>query len=153
MALSHKLLQHHLTNTNIILDDGGVPGASPEPLPSMSMDSARSPSTIKSLDFASFASIFSSTDSSGTASLFRLGVSLFDPLDLHLDGQHSPPSFTAPPIITPDIRNCVVSLRRKAALGQWLEEVSKPAIDSDLRSKANGLASGGMFYLFYVFHI
>jgi nuclear pore complex protein Nup98-Nup96 len=113
----------------------------------------QSPSTTKYLDFASFASIFPSTDLSDTASLFRLGVSLFDPVDLHLGGQHNASSFPTPPIITPDIRNCVVSLRRKAALGQWLEEVSKPAVDLDLRTKANGLASGGTFYLFYAFYI
>ncbi|EKM77441.1 hypothetical protein AGABI1DRAFT_77500 [Agaricus bisporus var. burnettii JB137-S8] len=145
MTLSHKLLQHHLTNTNIVIDATGVPGASLEPLPSTSSDTTQSSSKAKYLDFASFASIFPSTDFSSTAALFRLGVALFDPVDLHLGGQHNTSSFAAPSAITPDIRNCILSLRRKAALGHWLEEVSKPAVDSDLRTKANGLVSGGSY--------
>ncbi|KXN87770.1 Nuclear pore complex protein Nup98-Nup96 [Leucoagaricus sp. SymC.cos] len=150
ITLSSKLLQHHLSYTSIISGDTGVPTASLESLPftssSVPSDAADS-SSPKYLDFASFASLFPTTDLSSPAMLFRLGVSLFDPIDLRLNGQRNSSSITTPSAITPDIRNRVTSLRRKAALGHWLEEAVKPSVESDLRAKANGLVSGGAYTL------
>ncbi|KAF9446476.1 hypothetical protein P691DRAFT_733167 [Macrolepiota fuliginosa MF-IS2] len=144
MELAAKLLQHHLSCTNIVPDSMGIPAATPTPLPTTPTDATSDPSATKYLDFASFASLFPPTDISSSATLFRLGVSLFDPINLHLGGQRNS-SITTPSAIAPDIRHRVTLLRRKAALGQWLEEVLKPAVDSDLRTKANGLVSGGAY--------
>ncbi len=143
VAICSKLLQHHLSHTNIVPDRAGVPVALPTPLPSTPPHPAQPSSATRYLNFASFTSLFPSADISSPATLFRLGVTLFDPIDLRLGGQRNPSSITTPPAITPDIRNRVTLLRRKTALGQWLEEVSKPSVDSDLRTKANGLVSGG----------
>lgn len=152
MTISSKLLQHHLSHTNIAPDRTGVPVALPTPLPSTSSGATQSPPTTEYLNFASFASLFPSTDISNPATLFRLGVSLFDPIDLRLGGQRNSASITTPSAITPDIRNRVTLLRRKTALGQWLEEASKPSVDADLRTKANGLVSGGKHPLLRLFN-
>src|SRR5262249_48245478 len=105
--LVSKLLQHHLSHSPIGPDDDGVPFANPSP---------------SSLNFASFASLFPTTDRSYEASLFRLGHALFDENDLRLG-----------PSITIDIQNRLTSIRRKAALSAWLEDVVIPAVEADLR--------------------
>lgn len=106
-ALSSKLLQHHLTHSPIEPDDDGIPFANPS----------------THLRFSSFASLFSLTDRSYEASLFRLGQALFDEIDLRLGDS-----------ITVDIRHRVSSLRRKVALSSWLENAVIPSIDANLKS-------------------
>ncbi|KAF9460038.1 nuclear protein 96-domain-containing protein [Collybia nuda] len=112
--LSSKLLQHHLSNSPIEPDDDGIPFAAPS----------------SALNFASFASLFPSTDRSYEASVFRLGEALFDEIDLHLGSS-----------ITVDIRNRVIALRRKAALSAWLEDAVIPALEADLRSNPSASSS------------
>ncbi|KAK0458108.1 nuclear protein 96-domain-containing protein [Desarmillaria tabescens] len=105
--LTTKLLQHHLSHSPITPDDAGIPFADP---------------TSPNLHFASFASLFPTTDHSYEATLFRLGQALFDPLDLRLG-----------PDITVDVKNCVSGLARKTALTTWLEHTVAPTVDAALR--------------------
>jgi len=106
-SLSAKLLQHHLSNSPITPDEDGIPFATPS----------------RSLNFSSFTSLFASADRSYEASLFRLGQTLFDEIELRL-GKSVPT----------DIRNRVHGLRRKAALSSWLEDAVDPAVEAALRA-------------------
>ncbi|KAK7031341.1 nuclear pore complex protein Nup98-Nup96 [Favolaschia claudopus] len=106
--LSVRLLQHQLSHSPIDFDDDNIPFANPSPA---------------DLHFSSYAGLFSSTDRSFEASLFRLGSALFDSLNLEFGDS-----------ITPDIRSRITALRRKAALSAWLEEAIAPAVDADIRS-------------------
>jgi hypothetical protein len=142
-ALSLKLLQHHLTHTIISRDDSGIPLAHPTTLSSSSTPHSSPPAwnyapapSPDPLNFASFVPLFASTDA--LAPMFRLGSALFDPIDLHLNRSRAETSTTDQTSITPDIRNRVQLLRRKKALSNWLGEVVKPSVDSDLRTQANG---------------
>lgn len=76
--------------------------------------------------------------------LFRLGASLFDPIDLHLGSQYSSPSIMSSSPITPDINTRVALLRRKSSLGIWLADAVKSSVEVDLRNKASGHIFGGM---------
>ena len=103
-----KLLQHHLSNSPIEPDEAGIPFANPS----------------SDLRFSSFVSLFSPSDRSYEASLFRLGHALFDDLDLHLGNS-----------ITIDIRTRIASFRRKAALSAWLQEAVLLAVEAELREQ------------------
>lgn len=105
-----KLLSHNLSHTTIQLDAEGNPWANPS----------------RKLTFASFASLFPQNDRSFEATLFRLGHALFDPIDLRLADT-----------ISVDIRNRVLSLRRKTAFSRWLKEAVSPAVEKDV-SEASG---------------
>ena len=135
--IASKLLQHHLSHTSISKDESGVPRAYPNtPMqPPLSLSTSTTQAPREPLNFASFVSLFPSTDTSSCAPIFRLGSALFDPVDLRLG--HSRSTF-----ITPDVRNRVNLLRRKAALSKWLEDVVKPAVDGDLRIEASSGANG-----------
>lgn len=144
-ALSLKLLQHHLTHTTISRDNSGIPFAHPTTLSSSSTPRSSPPAwnyapapSPDPLNFASFVPLFASTDASSLAPMFRLGSALFDPIDLHLNRSRAETSTTDRTSINPDIRNRVQLLRRKKALSNWLEEVVRPSVDSDLRTQANG---------------
>lgn len=101
-----KLLSHHLNNTTIESDADGVPCANPS----------------RTLNFASFASLFPVADGSFEATLFRLGQALFDPIELRLADS-----------VSVDIRNRVAVLRRKSALSKWLQEAVAPIVEATLR--------------------
>ena len=136
-----------MTQTEIVPDNSGVLMALLKSLPSPSVppDSALA-SSYNYLNFASFASLFPSVDQSGPAMLFRLGASLFDPINLHLGSQNSTSPIAMLSPITPDISNRVTILRRKTSLGNWLEDAIKSNVEGDLKKEANGLASGGMLH-------
>lgn len=102
-----KLLQHHLSHSQIEFDEEGIPFSYP--------------STSGDLAFGTFAALFPTTDPSYTASLFRLGEALFD--DLHLGIVDS---------ITPDLRRQVTFLARRAALSKWLEQAVSSSIETSL---------------------
>ncbi|KAF8888568.1 nuclear protein 96-domain-containing protein [Infundibulicybe gibba] len=119
--LSSKLLQHHLSNSPIEPDEENVPFANPSP---------------SALNFKSFSSLFSVTDRSYEANLFRLGQALFDPVDLSLGSS-----------ITVDIRNHIRALRRKAMLSSWLEAAVLPSVESDLRSSPSARPAALSFTL------
>ncbi|PPR00799.1 hypothetical protein CVT24_000731 [Panaeolus cyanescens] len=133
--LAGKLLQHHLSHTTITRDDYGVPYAIPtstsSPPPPLSHTLSAAPaSSPDPLNFASFTSLFPSLDTTTPAPIFRLGRVLFDPINLNLSSPRSS--------ITPEIKDRILILRRKAALGKWLEEVVKPLVEGDLRVEVNG---------------
>ena len=104
-----RLLQHHLSKTPIVKDEDGTPFADPS----------------SELSFESFTSLYPKTDKSYEASLFRLGRALFDNMELHL-GQD----------VTVDVRNRISSIRRKAALSEWLGDVVTPLVDADLKRQS-----------------
>lgn len=106
-----KLLSHNLSHTTIQPDAEGIPWANPS----------------RSLNFASFASLFSQNDRSHEALLFRLGQALFDPVELRLSDS-----------ISVDIRNRVLSLRRKTALSKWLQDAVAASVEQDLAENAAG---------------
>jgi nuclear pore complex protein Nup98-Nup96 len=106
-----KLLSHNLSHTSILPDGDGVPWANPS----------------RKLSFASFASLFPQTDRSFEATLFRLGQALFDPIELRLADS-----------VSVDIRNRVLSLRRKTALSKWLQQAVAPAVERDLNEDSAG---------------
>jgi nuclear pore complex protein Nup98-Nup96 len=105
-----KLLQHHQSNSPIGRDENSVPHIF----------------LTRALNFASFVSIFSPTDRSYEASLFRLGHALFDETDLRLGESASTTT-----------RNRIASLRRKTAVSAWLEDVVSPSVDADLRKASS----------------
>ncbi|KAF8635366.1 hypothetical protein AX15_000371 [Amanita polypyramis BW_CC] len=126
--LSTKLLQHHLTHTPITSDDAGVPLAYPSLYPTVPQASTTQPS----LNFASFASLFPSTDNTVAAQLFRLGSALFDPIDPQLPRTSSSDTTD----VTPDIRDRIALLRRKGALSKWLKKAVKQDVEVDLQAQA-----------------
>ncbi len=134
-SLSAKLLQHHLSHTPITPDDAGVPLAYPSLYPTTPHASTSQPS----LNFASFTSLFQTTDNTPAAQLFRLGSALFDPIDLQIPKSSSPDTTD----VTPDVRNRIALLRRKAALSKWLKKVVKQDVDSDVQ---NLVSSSGASY-------
>ncbi|KAF9234244.1 nuclear protein 96-domain-containing protein [Melanogaster broomeanus] len=115
-----RLLQHHLSKTPIVKDEDGVPFADPS----------------SELCFSSFTSLYPQTDHSYDASLFRLGHALFDSIDLHL-GQE----------VTVDVRNRVSSIRRKAALSEWLGDAVTSSVDADLKNQSSGDPAALIFTL------
>lgn len=119
-SMYSKLLSHHLTNTLITPDADGVPFANP----------------ASDLNFASFTSLFSSTDRSFEALLFRLGHTLFDDIDLHLRDN-----------VTVDIREYTYAIRRKSALSSWLEEAVASSVDQELKNNSLDTPVGAAFSL------
>ncbi|KZT33716.1 hypothetical protein SISSUDRAFT_1122717 [Sistotremastrum suecicum HHB10207 ss-3] len=81
-----------------------------------------SASALQSLRFNDFASIFPTSDTSPEANLWRLGVALFDELDL-LD-----------PNVSVQVFQRIYQIRRKDAVSQWLEGACRSAVDSDFGS-------------------
>jgi nuclear pore complex protein Nup98-Nup96 len=114
------LLQHHLSKTPIVKDESGIPFADPS----------------TELNFASFVSLYPSSDHSDEQSLFRLGRALFDSIDLHLA-----------PEITVDVRNRISAVRRKAALSDWLEEAVGYLVDADLKKNVSGDSAACIYTL------
>ena len=104
---AEKLLSVQLEHTNVELDDEGVPVAY----------------TDFSTRFRHFATSFEHKDRSFEASLWRLGVALFDEIELHVpDG--------APAATADRIRH----MRRKAALSDWLRHTVAGTVETEARS-------------------
>ncbi|WWC85271.1 uncharacterized protein L201_000133 [Kwoniella dendrophila CBS 6074] len=101
---AQRLLSLHLEHTLVETLDG---------VPYAAIDSA--------IRFRDFASRFDAGDRSHEASVFRLGVALFDELDLRL------PSDSPEELV-----ERIASIRRKLALSKWLEDAVSPTVDSDL---------------------
>lgn len=75
-----------------------------------------------SLRFKDFAAAFDNTDKSQEASLWRLGVALFDEIDLRL-----------PEGASQEVVEKVTSLRRKAALSSWLRHAVAESVETECR--------------------
>ncbi|SJX62216.1 related to Nucleoporin nup189 (SonB) [Sporisorium reilianum f. sp. reilianum] len=104
---AEKLLGVQLGHTNVELDDDGVPTAY----------------TDFATRFRHFATSFEHKDRSFEASLWRLGVALFDEIELHVPEG-------APTATADRIRN----MRRKAALSDWLRHTVAGTVESEARS-------------------
>jgi len=109
-ARSDRLLSVHIDTTHIETD--GVPYATVNP----------------DIRFSHFASLFDASDRSHEANIWRLGVALFDELDLRL------------PAGSPeDLVSRIFQIRRKLALSKWLENAVSPAVDHDLLATGDSL--------------
>jgi nuclear pore complex protein Nup98-Nup96 len=115
-----KLLQHHLSNTSIELDEAGIPCANPS----------------SDLRFSSFVSLFPLNNRSYEASIFRLGHALFDEINLRLGDS-----------IAVDIRSRITSLRRKAAVSSWLEDAVAQSVDAELKKCPSADSPAAIFTL------
>ncbi|SNX84755.1 related to Nucleoporin nup189 (SonB) [Melanopsichium pennsylvanicum] len=104
---AEKLLSVQLQHTDIEMDEDGVPAAY----------------TDFSTRFRHFASSFEHKDRSFEASLWRLGVALFDEIDLHIPEG-------APAATAERFRN----MRRKAALSDWLRHTVAGTVETEARS-------------------
>ncbi|SPO26226.1 related to Nucleoporin nup189 (SonB) [Ustilago trichophora] len=104
---AEKLLGVQLEHTNVEMDDEGVPAAY----------------TDFSTRFRHFATSFEHKDRSFEASLWRLGVALFDEIELHVPEG-------APAATADRIRN----MRRKAALSDWLRHTVAGTVETEARS-------------------
>ncbi|KAJ9475145.1 Nucleoporin NUP116/NSP116 [Pseudozyma hubeiensis] len=104
---AEKLLGVQLEHTNVELDDDGVPAAY----------------TDFATRFRHFATSFEHKDRSFEASLWRLGVALFDEIELRIPEGASTATAER-------IRN----MRRKAALSDWLRHTVAGTVESEARS-------------------
>ncbi|WWC69668.1 uncharacterized protein I206_103611 [Kwoniella pini CBS 10737] len=104
---AQRLLNLHLDNTLVETLDG---------VPYAAIDGQ--------IRFRDFAARFDAGDRSHEASVFRLGVALFDELDLKL-----------PLDASEELTERIASIRRKLALSKWLEDAVSPAVDSELIKK------------------
>lgn len=71
--------------------------------------------------FKDIARLFDAGDRSHEANVWRLGVALFDEMDLRL-----------PPDASDDLVQRISEIRRKFALSKWLEDAVASAVDQDL---------------------
>lgn len=104
---AEKLLSVQLEHTNVEMDEEGIPAAY----------------TDFSTRFRHFATSFEHKDRSFEASLWRLGVALFDEIELHVPEGASATSADR-------IRN----MRRKAALSEWLRHTVAGTVESEARA-------------------
>ncbi|AAW41481.2 nucleoporin nup189, putative [Cryptococcus deneoformans JEC21] len=105
---SQRLLSLHL-ETSLIEQVQGVPTATINP----------------GIRFHDFASRFDPGDRSHEANVFRLGVALFDEIDVQL-----------PEGSSEELIERISSIRRKLALSRWLEDAVAPLVDSDLITRS-----------------
>lgn len=101
---AYRLLQLHLERSVVELDEG---------VPVAAIDA--------SIRFRDFAARFDAGDRSHEANVFRLGVALFDEIDLRL-----------PVDSPPDLVMRIAEVRRKLALSAWLQDAVSPLVDAEL---------------------
>lgn len=107
-AKSQRLLSLHL-ETSLIEQVEGVPTATINP----------------GIRFHDFASRFDTGDRSHEANVFRLGVALFDEIDVQL-----------PKGSSEELIERISSIRRKLALSKWLEDAVAPLVDFDVITRS-----------------
>ncbi|ORX39687.1 nuclear protein 96-domain-containing protein [Kockovaella imperatae] len=107
---SIRLLQVQLDKSQIDIDDG---------VPVSTFDS--------STRFRDLARLFDRGDTSHGALVWRLGVALFDEIDLHLSAD-----------CKDDFVHRISEIRRKLALSKWLEDAVAPSVDRDLLTADKG---------------
>ncbi|OWZ52424.1 nuclear pore complex protein Nup98-Nup96 [Cryptococcus neoformans c8] len=105
---SQRLLSLHL-ETSLIEQVEGMPTVTINP----------------GIRFRDFASRFDAGDRSHEANVFRLGVALFDEIDIQL-----------PEGSSEELIERISSIRRKLALSKWLEDAVAPLVDSDLITRS-----------------
>ncbi|CAE6383898.1 unnamed protein product [Rhizoctonia solani] len=103
---ANKLLDYQIKNSDVDLDDQGVPVATPN-------DDIR---------FHRVADLFGPDDRSHESSVWRLGAALFDEINVRLAQS-----------VAPDIREQITAMRRRHALAKWLQLTVAPSVEFDLR--------------------
>ncbi|QRV91192.1 nucleoporin [Ceratobasidium sp. AG-Ba] len=116
---ANKLLDFQIKNTDVEVDEDGVPTATPN----------------SDIRFHHVADLFGPDDRSHESSVWRLGSALFDEINLRLAED-----------VSPDIRKHVDAMRRRAALAKWLQLAVAPSVEFDLR-ELNGSTSANRAFL------
>ncbi|SAM81755.1 related to Nucleoporin nup189 (SonB) [Ustilago bromivora] len=124
-ARAEKLLGVQLEHTLVDVDDDGIPAAY----------------TDFSTRFRHFATSFEHKDRSFEASLWRLGVALFDEIELHVPEG-------APATTADRIRN----MRRKAALSEWLRHTVAGTVETEARSHIAASRSAALLFSYLSGH-
>ncbi|KAG8949710.1 hypothetical protein FRC03_000268 [Tulasnella sp. 419] len=117
---TQRLLTVQIERTTIETDDDGIPVATP----------------TSELRFRHYASLFAGDDRSHEASVWRLGVALFDEMDLQV-GQD----------VSWDVEQAVRALRYRTALSDWLESAVAPAVETALGDSPTASNSQRVFTL------
>ncbi|KAG8725116.1 hypothetical protein FRC09_008459 [Ceratobasidium sp. 395] len=116
----NKLLDFQIKNTDVEMDEGGVPVASPN----------------TDLRFHQIADLFGPDDRSHESSVWRLGSALFDEINLRLAED-----------VSFDIKQQVSAMRRRAALAKWLQLAVAPSVEFDLRELNGSTAANRSFLM------
>ena len=101
---ANRLLDLHLERTQVEVMDG---------VPVANLD--------ETIRFGDFTKLFEGGNRSHEANIWRLGVALFDEIDLRL-----------PASATEETVDRISAIRRKLALSKWLENAVTPLVDHDL---------------------
>ncbi|KAF8609715.1 hypothetical protein BDV93DRAFT_465151 [Ceratobasidium sp. AG-I] len=116
----NKLLDYQIKNTDVDLDDEGVPVATPN----------------DDLRFHHIADLFGPDDRSHESSVWRLGSALFDEINLRLAED-----------VSFDIKQQITAMRRRAALAKWLQVTVAPTVEFDLRELAGASSANRAFLM------
>ncbi|KAH7345325.1 nuclear protein 96-domain-containing protein [Rhizoctonia solani] len=117
---SNKLLDYQIKNSDVDLDDQGVPVATPN-------DDIR---------FHHVADLFGPDDRSHESSVWRLGAALFDEINVRLAQG-----------VAADIREQISAMRRRHALVKWLQLAVAPSVEFDLRELSGTSATNRAFLM------
>ncbi|KAG9092490.1 hypothetical protein FS749_015685 [Ceratobasidium sp. UAMH 11750] len=116
----NKLLDFQIKNTDVEMDEDGVPIATPN----------------SDLRFHHIADLFGPDDRSHESSVWRLGSALFDEINLRLADD-----------VAFDIKQQVAAMRRRAALAKWLQLTVAPSVEFDLRELNSSTAANRAFLM------
>ncbi|CAE6530170.1 unnamed protein product [Rhizoctonia solani] len=117
---ANKLLDYQIKNSDVDLDDQGVPVATPN-------DDVR---------FHHIADLFGPDDRSHESSVWRLGAALFDEINIRLAQG-----------VASDIREQITAMRRRHALAKWLQLTVAPSVEFDLRELGGVSAANRAFLM------
>ncbi|KAJ1311780.1 hypothetical protein OPQ81_010246 [Rhizoctonia solani] len=117
---ANKLLDYQIKNSDVDLDDQGVPVATPN-------DDIR---------FHHIADLFGPDDRSHESSVWRLGAALFDEINIRLAQG-----------VASDIREQITVMRRRHALAKWLQVTVAPSVEFDLRELTGASAANRVFLM------
>ncbi|KEP54149.1 nucleoporin [Rhizoctonia solani 123E] len=117
---ANKLLDYQIKNSDVDLDDQGVPIATPN-------DDIR---------FHQVADLFGPDDRSHESSVWRLGAALFDEINVRLAQS-----------VAADVREQITAMRRRHALAKWLQLTVAPSVEFDLRELSNASGANRAFLM------
>ncbi|KAF8761520.1 Nuclear protein 96 [Rhizoctonia solani] len=117
---ANKLLEYQIKNSDVDLDDQGVPVATPN----------------EDIRFHHVADLFGPDDRSHESSVWRLGAALFDEINIRLSQG-----------VASNIREQITSMRRRHALEKWLQITVAPSVEFDLRELSGTSAANRAFLM------
>ncbi|QRW18833.1 nucleoporin [Rhizoctonia solani] len=117
---ANKLLEYQIKNSDVDLDDQGVPVATPN----------------EDIRFHHVADLFGPDDRSHESSVWRLGAALFDEINIRLSQG-----------VASNIREQITSMRRRHALEKWLQTTVAPSVEFDLRELSGTSAANRAFLM------